>query len=320
MRKADSMKKTILTIIIFAAASISYAADPFNDGFETGRPQSYLENTGALYEDATMSKVDGMKGRNCLVLRYDNETTADFHAVPVSKGKLYRLSFRGKWDNRYTHENNPVMRQACYVSWRPATEALPSAEVSFLAEDLSELDQKFSVFFTLPWGEWRSYVAVFVPPHDAAMMQLKVKSGRNPGTYYLDKVEFNEVAWKDSSLTIKFAGDEPFAGNILGISLDEGSIEKNGRNAVFSGYGKVTQMIPLEKGKYRIEAKGEALSGYRNFDVIFSGADGKDIGKPTTSKDILNEPLSFEMQPKAEYIKLRIYNHLLDEVKITKVP
>jgi hypothetical protein len=36
-----------------------------------------------------------------------------------------------------SHEEQSVMRQACYVSWRPATEASLLRKYRFLAEDLS---------------------------------------------------------------------------------------------------------------------------------------------------------------------------------------
>ncbi len=318
MRKVNEMRKTVFAISFITAATAVFALAPFNDGFEGGRTQSCIENTGALYEDAAMLKVEGMKGKNCLALRYDNETAADFHPVPVARGKIYSLKFRGKWANKDTYENNPVMKNACYDIWRPAIEALPSTEVFFLNAEQVPLEQKYNILFNMPWGEWRNYIVIFIPPQGAAFMQMKAKAGRNLGTFYIDKAEFSEIPRTDSSLTLKFSGAEPFAGNILGLPLEEGSLARENRNLTISGYGRGTQAIPLEKGKYKVEVSGESLPGFHNFDVMFVGADGKDTGNPATAKDVLKEPLVFEMPENAAAIRLRIYNHLLDEVKISK--
>lgn len=299
-----------------------FAVDPFNDGFADKRMDAYLENAGKLYEDASFREVPGMSGKKCIALAYDNEMEAEFHPVPVSDSKAYVLSFRGQWENSETLDNNPTFEAAVDETWRLALHYVPTVNIIFF--DAEEKPIKDEIFMTMPYGKWREYRHVFFPPQVAASMKLKIKSGRNPGVFYLDNIKFEAVKSVPGETVLNFADIKPeSSGSVYGYKLPSSfQIASNGKGMINAGYGSTTPPIRLDgSGKYRLTFKGEVIrnkGGAVSLSVHFIDSSGKKIGEAASNK-LDTEPLEFTFLKEASRIKLLIYNHLLEEIKITKL-
>jgi hypothetical protein len=317
------MRKAILSsLAAFLAPLALLAADPFNDGFADKRMEAYLENAGKLYEDASFKEVPGMTGKKCIALTYDNEMEAEFHPVPVSDLKAYALSFRGQWENSETLDNNPTFEAAVDERFIFQIPYIPTVDLVFL--DADEKPLKDEILMTMPYGKWRDYRHVFFPPEGAAFMRLKIKSGRNPGVFYLDNIKFEPVKNPSDEIILNF-GDaiQDSSGSIYGFKV-YALLQKNsiGKLMFNPGYGSMSSSISMSgPGKYRVTFKGEVIrnkGGAVSLAIHFIDSSGKKIGEASSVK-VDTKPLEFTFPKEASRIKLLIYNHLLEEIKITKL-
>ncbi len=299
-----------------------FAVDPFNDGFADKRMEAYLENAGKLYEDASFKEVPGMSGKKCIALAYDNEMEAEFHPVPVSDSKAYILSFRGQWENSETLDNNPTFEAAVDERFIFQIPYIPTVDLVFL--DADEKPLKDEILMTMPYGKWREYKHVFFPPEGAAFMRLKIKSGRNPGVFYLDNIKFETLKKIPGETVLNFADIKPeSSGSVYGYKLPSSfQTGSNGKSMINAGYGSTTPQIAVDgSGKYRVTFKGEVIrnkGGAVSLALHFIDSSGKKIGEATSNK-LDCEPMEFTLPKEAMRIKLSVYNHLLEEIKITKL-
>lgn len=317
------MRKTILSSLVALLVPFAmFAVDPFNDGFADKRMEAYLENAGKLYEDASFKGVPGMTGKKCIALTYDNEMEAEFHPVPVSDLKAYVLSFRGQWENSETLDNNPTFEAAVDERFIFQIPYVPTMDLLFL--DADEKPLKDEILMTMPYGKWREYKQVFFPPEGAAFMRLKIKSGSNPGVFYVDNIKFEPVKNPPDEINLSF-GDviQDSSGSVYGFKV-YALLQKNssGKLMYNPGYGSISSSISMSgPGKYRVTFKGEVIrnkGGAVSLAVIFMDSSGRKIGE-TASKKIDTEPLELTFPKEASRIKLLIYNHLLEEIRITKL-
>jgi len=278
-------------ILLSAAAMLAplalLAVDPFNDAFADKRLDAYLENAGKLYEDASFKEMPGMSGKKCLFLTYDNEVEAEFQSVPVSDSSAYALSFRGRWENAETLDNNPTFEAALDANWRPALTYVPAMTLLFL--DAEEKPLKDEIFMTMPHGEWRLYKHLFFPPAGAAFVKLKIKAGRNPGAFYVDNIRFDPVKNASGETLLCFGGGEEYFGSVYGFKALPTTLRigGDGRRMIDAGYGGVTAPISLRgPGAYRLAFKGEVMrgKGFASLAVHFFDASGKKIGEAVSKK------------------------------------
>lgn len=317
------MKRSILASAAILIAPLALpAADPFNDGFADKRLEAYIENTGRLYEDASFKEAPGMSGKKCIAFTFDNEVEAEFHPVPVDCSRAYALSFRGRWENSETYDNNPTFEAAVGETWRLALTCVPTMTLLFL--DAEGKPIKDEIFMTLPHGAWRQYKHVFFPPTGASFMKLKNRSGRNLGVYYVDNIKFGPVTSATDETTLCFVdGKEEYSGSVYGVRILPSSlcVGGDGRRMINSGYGSCTSPIILPgPGTYRLAFKGEIArgKGFASLAVHFIDATGKKIGEAASQK-LDAGPLEFTLPKESTTIKLLIYNHLMEEIKITKL-
>jgi len=312
----------LVSLVALFGAPILGSAAPFNDAFADKRVAAYVQNASSLYEDSALVEIPGMTGKRCLALTYDNEVDAEFMPVPVSASTAYAFSFRGQWENSETLDNNPTFEAAVGESWRAALVYVPTLNLVFSDAEEKPIKEG-GVFLAMPYGKWHDYRLVFFTPPRAAFMKLQARSGRNTGTFYFDNIKFEPVKSAPVETVLHFGVSSPeicgsFYGFILPTSLRVGS---NGRHLVSSGYGGVSSLINLAgPGRYRLSFKGDVLRthGMVSFGVQFIDGNGKKVGEAQSSK-LDAEPLEFTLPEHSNGIKLGIYNHLIDEIKITKL-
>jgi hypothetical protein len=316
------MKKTILSsLTAFLAPLALLAADPFNDAFADKRMDVYLENAGKLYEDASFKEVPGMTGKKCIAFTYDSEVDAEFNTVPVSDSRAYILSFRGQWENSETMDNNPTFEAAVDETWRYALSYMPAMNLVFF--DAEEKPLKDDIFMTMPYGKWREYKHIFFPPQGAAYMKLKIKPGKNTGVFYMDNIKFAPIKNSPDEIVLSFGDAAPdSSGFIYGFKvpalLQKGS---SGKLMIDPGYGGTSSPVRIgTPGKYRLTFNGELMrsKGMVSVGVVFVDFSGKKIGEASSNK-LDSEPMEFTLPKEAMRIKLSVYNHLLEEIKIIRI-
>ena len=315
--------KTLLSVTALLASATLLPAAPFNDAFADKRVDAYLQNAASLYEDASFREVPGMSGKKSLALTFDNEVDAELLPVPVSDSSAYAISFRGQWENRETLDNNPTFEAAVGESWRTALGYVPTMNLVFLDAEEKPIKSKEGVFLAMPYGKWHDYRVVFFPPARAVSMKIQARSGRNTGVFYFDNIKFEPVKCAPDETLLSFDVSNPdtcgsLYGFILPTSLRTGS---NGVSLVSSGYGGESSLINLNgPGRYRLTFKGDVMrnKGMISLAVLFIDADGKKIGEAVSSK-LDSEPLEFTLPQEAARIKLLIYNHMLNEIQISKL-
>ena len=315
------MRKAILSsLAAFLAPLALLAADPFNDAFADKRMEVYLENAGKLYEDASFKEVPGMTGKKCIAFTYDNEVDSEFNSVPVSDSRAYILSFRGQWENSETLDNNPTFEAAVDETWRYALSYMPTMNLVFF--DAEEKPLKDDIFRTMPYGKWREYKHIFFPPQGAAYMKLKIKPGKNTGVFYMDNIKFAPIKNSPDEIVLSFGDATPdSSGFIYGFKVPA-LLQKSSSGKLMTdpGYGGASSPVSIgDPGKYRLTFKGEVMrkKGMVNLIVQFIDSSGKKLAEISSNK-LDSEPMEFTLPNEASRIKLVIYNHLLDEIKITR--
>lgn len=280
----------------------------------------YLRNAVALYDDAALIAAPDLSDVTALRLRYDNELYAEFHPVPVKVGQSYTLSFKGRWDNRETIETNPTFATALRETWETGLEVLPTLAVEFLNDRKEPL--KTRVFAVMPYGQWRDYRYSFAPPLGAMSVLVKVKSGRNRGSFYIAAPKLEAQPASAETLAMNFRRDDAnIVGKAFGFLLD-GTARVAGDGAILtnSGNGNRSDPFPLTApGTYRLSLKGVATNGKsKNIVLTFFDADAKRTGD-VASTDLALKPVEFALPDKTVAGQLTIQNHLLDEIRIERV-
>lgn len=300
------MKYLIAILCLAMAATVN--ANALKDGFKSKDVSKYLKNAAAMDQDAAIVEVDGSPA---LQLRYDNELMAEFHPIPVKVGQAYSIGFRGKWVNDQTLETNPTFETALRENWETGLEALPTMAVEYL--DAVRKPLRFRSIAVLPYGHWKDYRWTFLPPPDAAFVVLKIKCGRNEGSFLVANPSFAPHEDSAGAITMRF-GDitADQAGKAFGFLID-GHV----RTGLAVGGGARSDMIALGEGKHRMTVKSQPQAKPNNITLTFFDTAGKKLGDATMPDPA--KPLEFTAPPGTTAVQLVVNNQWLDEIRIEPV-
>lgn len=299
--------KYLIAILCLVMAGVANA-DAFVDGIKSKDVSKYLKNAVAMDQDAAVVEADGSLA---LQLRYDNELMAEFLPKPVKSGQAYTIAFRGKWLNKETLETNPTFETAVRETWETGLEALPTMAVEYL--DSARKPLKFRSIAVMPYGQWKEYRWSFLSPPGAAFVVLKVKSGRNEGSFLIANPSFTPHEDSAGAITLSFGkitADQ--CGKAFGLLID-GQV----RAGLAVGSGARCDMIAIGEGSHRLTVKSQLQTKPNTVSLTFFDAEGKKVGDAATADP--GKPLDFTAPPRTVAVQIVVSNQWLDEIRIEPV-
>lgn len=279
--------------------------------------RTYIQNVKLVDQDATLVTAKDLDNQTVLRVTYDNRTFITFRPVPIKATTIAQLTFKARWNNQETIENNPSLEAAIEVPRLNQAEVLPAALVEFL-----DADQKLlagSSFIMLLHGQWQDYLMRFQTPPNAAFIQLKVTSGRNDGQLFLASPRLTSQAQPQTSQTtvLNFKPDQSnVCGNVFGITLDQ-RIQKNteGTLYVVSGSDTRTDSIVIgPPGNYQLKADIVDAGASSSTRIYFMDINDKLVG--TVGVPAGDAPFLFTLPENATAVRFRITYKLLSEIRI----
>ncbi len=313
--------RTIALIGGLLGACTIAAANPFEKGLSGTNVAVYLKNAVALDDDAALVDAPGLdKGITAIRLRYDKELPAEFQAISAEPGKVYHLSFDGRWSNEQTLENNYMYVVALSEMWELALETMPTSHVDFIDAHNKVIEAR--LLGSMPYGEWKQYSYTFCAPAGTAKIQVRMKSGRNLGEFFVANPKFEKRDGDPDSLVLNFRSNEKGGtGRSFGVLRDGyGRPGAGGSFLVSTGNMARTEMLPLGKpGKYRLVVTGESPVPSSKITLNFHAADRKRIDAVAIN-DPVATPTEFVLPEGTAGVQLIIEKLWLDEIRIQPVP
>jgi len=306
----------LAAILLGLIAATPGRAAPFNDGFASEKGPQYILNHAELIYDLGFEKVQGMQGKSCLRLRNENQKPAKFIMQTVAPGRQYELSFRSRFVNNETLENNPTLEETTRPGWKIRYRNLPTFEIVFFDKEQKAFRSTTTV--TLPYGEWRRYRKIFIAPPKAAFVQFVFSSGINSGALYLDDMKFAATQGTPGKMILRFNGDKYDYSGWARLQVDAGMVAKDGKGYFNTGYGSTTEKVFVDpKATYRLTLKGVHYA-QRSWAVVSVYDEN---GKKLQSDSFVSpckEPIKMTTPPGAKYCDLLIYNCLLEGIAVEK--
>jgi hypothetical protein len=299
--------KYLVAILCLSLASTA-SANAFVDGIKSKDVGKYLKNAAAMDQDAAVVDADGSAA---LQLRYDNELFAEFHAMPVKVGQVYTIGFRGKWTNKETLETNPTFETAIRETWETGLEAIPTMAVEYL--DAGRKLLKFRSIAVMPYGQWKEYRWSFLPPPGAAYVVLKIKSGKNDGSFLVTSPNFTPQENSAGGIAMSFGSiTADQCGKGFGFLID-GQV----RTGLAVAAAARSDMIALGEGPHRLTVKSQPQAKPNNIALTFFDAEGKKVGDAAMPDPA--KPLEFTAPARTAAVQLVVNNQWLDEIRIEPV-
>jgi len=299
--------KTLLSILLFAAANTAFAAPPVAIDFSNGQPADYFTNETAdnvrLTETATGRGMQ-LSGKAAWLL--------DIEVKPSTR---YALRLTAAFDgDAESMEENPRFEVFCRLG--QTSPRLPSREIQFL--DAAGKPTGRTLKYAMPFKKQRTYHDEFYTPSTAETVRIRLIPGKD-ARLLLSQAHFAETAGTDLlNINPSFElGPNNYSG-WRNISQGGQLIRRNGKTVLDTKYGSTGQRIPLSQpGTYALSAKATA-NGYNSIVIVrVYNQQGQELMRSSTRK---YGPRTYFVPPAdAAYISLLVYSCLLEEVKIQRV-
>jgi hypothetical protein len=317
------MKKMKILIIIslFFIGAGSFASDintqTFGDGFENGTINHYL--TGKIPAGVTIEKSDVLKVGKIIVFKKGVIGTFRFEKVVVKPQIKYKLTFNAKVIGDDVIEKNSrinlVQVASKNILWQWAVDF-------FDAEGKAIPISIQASHLRLVSNQWKEYTTVFYTPLKAAYMQL-VLSNRNPTNgMELDELKFG-ICPDEGAINCNpdfRYGSYNYTGwkEILsgGLLFDLG----NGKYQFDTAYGSIGESFPLSvPGTYRLYARGSGYGRYQVVLLFLCNSKGQTLKNIVLRGAPEGKYVDFTLPEKTAFAYFRVYQHLLEEIRLTRL-
>ncbi|MEA2012150.1 MAG: hypothetical protein U9O87_03570 [Verrucomicrobiota bacterium] len=287
------------------------------DGFEKEKINYYFEK--AVPKGVTLeSNINDKQGQR-VIFKQGITGSFRFKKIPIKPKLKYKLTFKAKVIGDDVIEKNPRIDTVQVVSknilWRWA--------ILFFDTDGKSIPRPIqATHLCLVSNQWKEYTSVFHSPPKAAYMQLIFNNYNLANGMELDNIEFGlcpDEGAINCNPDFRY-GSHNYAGwkEILrgGLLLDN---EKD-KYLFDTAYGSVGEKFPLSSdGTYRLYARGTRNGRYSVVNIFFNDINGKYLKTITVRGTPEGKYVDFVLPSKTTSAYFRVYNHLLTEVRLTKI-